>query len=236
MRKRVLSSTQDAADAAVDWLYLEPLVEVEITSEDPAWPVESALLPGGGPGWRAAGAGSQTIRLVFDAPQSLHRIRLEFRETKTERTQEYVIRWSADGGQEFREVIRQRWNFSPGGSTHQVEDHAVDLRESPCWSSTSLPTSVGGALPLPFTSCVSPDPGDPATWFTLTGLDELDRSIVGSTHARAGSSPAVGLRHVQPGPALRRPYRATAGRPGHGRPAAAWECSGRPLLPPFGKI
>lgn len=90
MRKRFPSSTQDAADAAVDWLHLEPLVEVEITSEAPAWPVESALLPGGGPGWRVAGAGSQTIRLVFTAPQSLDRIRLEFRETNTERTQEYV--------------------------------------------------------------------------------------------------------------------------------------------------
>ena len=147
MRKRVLSSTQDAADAAVDWLYLEPLVEVEITSEDPAWPVESALLPGGGPGWRAAGAGSQTIRLVFDAPQSLHRIRLEFRETKTERTQEYVIRWSADGGQEFREVIRQRWNFSPGGSTHQVEDHAVDLPGVTVLELDITPDIGGGSAP-----------------------------------------------------------------------------------------
>ena len=147
MRKRVRATTQDAADAAGDWLDLERLVEVEISSEDPAWPVESALLPGGGPGWRAAGGGSQTIRLVFDTPQLLRRIRLEFRETTTERTQEYVIRWSADGGHQFAEVIRQRWNFSPGGSTHQVEDHTVDLQGVTVLELDITPDISGGSAP-----------------------------------------------------------------------------------------
>ena len=127
MRKRVLTSALDAPPAAGDWLNIEPMVEVEITSEDPAHPIESALLPDDGPGWCAAGPGPQTIRLVFDPPQSLHRIRLEFRESTAARTQEYVLRWSADGGKEFADVVRQQWNFSPNGATHQVEDHVVDL-------------------------------------------------------------------------------------------------------------
>lgn len=145
MRKRIVPSAPDAAEPAAAWLDLETLVGVELTSEDPAFPVESALLPGDGPGWRAAGPGSQTIRLVFDAPQSLHRIRLEFTETEAERTQEYVIRWSADRGQEFHEAIRQQWNFSPGGSTHQIEDHVVDLARVTVFELDITPDIGGGA-------------------------------------------------------------------------------------------
>jgi hypothetical protein len=127
MRKRILPSTPESSTPG-DWLDLDALAEVELTSEDPAGPIESALLPGEGPGWRAAGPGVQTIRLVFDPPQDLHRILLHFRETTTERTQEYVVRWSADRGREFRDVVRQQWNFSPGGATQQIEDHRVELR------------------------------------------------------------------------------------------------------------
>lgn len=147
MRKRVLPSPDDPSAAAVDWLDLEPLVEVEITSEDPAWPIESALLPGSGPGWRAAGPGPQTIRLRFDSPRPLRRIRLEFREAADERTQEYVMRWSADGGHEFREVLRQQWNFSPGGSTHEVEDLTVALEGVTVLELQVTPDLGGGSAP-----------------------------------------------------------------------------------------
>ncbi len=146
MRKRILPSIQDTP-ATGDWLDLEPLVEVEITSEDPAWPIESALLPGEGPGWRAAGPGSQTIRLLFDPPQALHRIWLQFRETTAEHTQEYVIRWSSDGGHEFREVVRQQWNFSPGGSTEQVENHHVELQGVDVLELEITPDVGGGSAP-----------------------------------------------------------------------------------------
>ena len=106
---------------------MEELAEVEITSEDAAHPIESALLPGGTSGWRAAGPGKQTIRLLFSHPQLLRRIWLSFEETRVERTQEYVLRWSADGGQSFREIVRQQWNFSPQGATSQTQDHHVEL-------------------------------------------------------------------------------------------------------------
>src|SRR3989304_2082658 len=128
MRKRVIAAAQqDAAPADRDWLSLEGLAEVEITSEDAAHPIESALLPGAGSGWRAAGPGKQTIRLRFADPQRLRRIRLEFVEPDAERTQEYVLRWSPDGGQSFREIVRQQWNFSPGGATSETEDLRVEL-------------------------------------------------------------------------------------------------------------
>jgi len=50
----------------------------EISSEDPSHPFENALQGGGG--WRAAAPGPQVIRLNFDEPQSIRRIRLTFRE------------------------------------------------------------------------------------------------------------------------------------------------------------
>ena len=128
MRKRVVAAVrQDTSPPDEDWLNVEGLTEVEITSEDAAHPIESALLPGGGLGWRAGGPGKQTIRLLFAHPQQLRRIRLNFVESVAERTQEYVLRWSSDGGQSFREIVRQQWNFSPQGATSATEDHNVEL-------------------------------------------------------------------------------------------------------------
>ena len=128
MRKRLIASDQQQTTSpGDDWLNVENLAEVEITSEDAAHPIESALLPGGASGWRAAGPGKQTIRLVFSHPQRIRRIWMNFVETGTERTQEYVLRWSVDGGQSFREIVRQQWNFSPKGATGETEDYSVDL-------------------------------------------------------------------------------------------------------------
>ncbi len=128
MRKRIIPSAGAATPpSGEDWLDLEDLAEVELTSEDPAYPVESALVPGGASGWRASGPGEQAIRLLFAPPQPLRRIWLEFVEPTTERTQEFVLRWSPDGGRTMHEVVRQQWNFSPQGSTSQTVDHRVEL-------------------------------------------------------------------------------------------------------------
>jgi hypothetical protein len=99
MRKRIINSVQqETASLDLEWLNIEELAEVEITSEDAAHPIESALQPSRS-GWRAAGSGMQTIRLLFDCPQRIQRIWISFVEPSTERTQEYVLRWSPDGGQ-----------------------------------------------------------------------------------------------------------------------------------------
>ncbi|HEY3476877.1 MAG TPA: hypothetical protein VGK56_19825 [Anaerolineales bacterium] len=127
MRKRILGPVQEGDCLEPQWLDIEGLVEVEITSEDAAHPIESALLPGGTSGWRAAEPGQQTIRLLFKQPQPLRRIWMNFVEPQTQRTQEYVLRWSSDNGQSFREIVRQQWNFSPPSTTNEVEDHRVDL-------------------------------------------------------------------------------------------------------------
>jgi len=128
MRKRIITAVPPQTDSPEHaWLNLEELVEVEVSSEDPAQPVENALLPGRNQGWRAAVAGEQTLRLVFDYAQSLRHIQLKFEETQQERTHEFVLRWSADHGQSFREIVRQQWNFNPHGATTEVENLHVEL-------------------------------------------------------------------------------------------------------------
>lgn len=128
MRKRIIPPfQQESATDDQDWLNMETLAEVEITSEDTGYPIESALLPSNASGWRAAGPGKQTIRLIFAHPQRLRRIWLSFVETELERTQEYVLRWSPGEGQSFQEIVRQQWNFSPSAATGETEDYRVDL-------------------------------------------------------------------------------------------------------------
>lgn len=145
MRKRIITPVQqETASLDQDWLNIEGLAEVEITSEDAAHPIESALLPGLASGWRAAGPGKQTIRLLFANPQRLRRIWLNFVESHTERTQECVLRWSPDGGQSFREIIRQQWNFSPQGATSETEDLHVELPAVTVLELIIIPDISGG--------------------------------------------------------------------------------------------
>jgi len=130
MRKRLITpSPQDAAARNEGWLDLDRAGVVEVTSEEKEYPVEAALVAGEMRGWRAAESGTQTIRLIFDEPQRVKRISLVFEETETERTQEFVLRWSGDGGRSFREIVRQQWNFSPPNTLSEVEDYVVDLSD-----------------------------------------------------------------------------------------------------------
>src|SRR5208283_621215 len=126
MRKRLITpSPQDVPFLDEGWLDLNASAMVEVTSEDKEYPVESALVLGEMRGWRAADSGTQTIRLIFDKPQRLTRISLVFEETVAQRTQEFVLRWSPDGGRSFQEIVRQQWNFSPPNATREIEEYQV---------------------------------------------------------------------------------------------------------------
>jgi hypothetical protein len=152
MRKRIVGrAQQEAVLADQDWLNVERLADVEVTSEDPRYPIEAALLPGRGLGWRAAEPGRQTMRLLFTSPQRLRRIWLVFAESTIERTQEYVLRWSLDGGQSFHEIVRQQWNFSPQGATSETEDHRVELSDVGILELSIIPDTSGN---LAFASLV----------------------------------------------------------------------------------
>jgi hypothetical protein len=128
MRKRLITPTAaNIRTRGEGWLDVERAAVVEITSEEEYCPIESAFGSGIAPGWRAAAPGRQTIRLVFDQPQTLKCISLVFEENEIARTQEFVLRWSSDGGSTVREIVRQQWNFSPPESIREVEEYQVQL-------------------------------------------------------------------------------------------------------------
>jgi hypothetical protein len=145
MRKRHITPTRLVAPSDREHrLDLSTTAVVEVTSEEKDYPIESALIPGESKGWRAAEPGAHTIRLIFDRPQKLKRIVLVFEETRTSRTQEFVLRWSAEGESTMREIVRQQWNFSPPDTTTEIEEYRVDLSEVTVLEMTITPDIAGG--------------------------------------------------------------------------------------------
>ena len=130
MRKRIvgLQAEEPHRESDHGWLDLEQIATVEVTSENPKFPIESVFHLTEGQGWRAAEKGDQQIRIIFDKLVSLQRIQLRFKEADIERTQEFVIRWSPASGGAPKEIVRQQWNFSP---------HRVDCRNRGLFSRPS---------------------------------------------------------------------------------------------------
>jgi hypothetical protein len=146
MRKHLISLTPQNAEVHRDQeIDLGSSASVEVTSEDHDHPIESALIPGESKEWRASEPGTQIVRLVFDQPQKLKRISLLFKESETDRTQEFVLRWSPDRVGSFREIVRQQWNFSPPHTTTEVEEYRVELSEVAVLELIITP-DIGGGL------------------------------------------------------------------------------------------
>jgi hypothetical protein len=145
MRKRIMDqSAEEVSTADKNWLDLEGLAQAEVSSEDASHPIESALIPNTGSGWRAAQSGKQTVRLLFDKPQNIRSIRLALQENEQARTHEFVLRWSADSGQSYREIARQQYNFSPPGTTRELEDYTVELHGLTTLELIIVPDISGG--------------------------------------------------------------------------------------------
>ncbi len=145
MRKRIIPGKQKIDPLSYyNWLDLKDIADVEITSEDPGYPIENALIPENTSGWRAAEPGEQTVRLLFSEPQTIKNIWVYFEEPHIERTQQFVLRYSADNGQTFREIIRQQWNFSPHGSKEQSENIQTDISGVTMIELTINPDISGG--------------------------------------------------------------------------------------------
>ena len=131
MRKRIINrSSKEPSSADQDWLDLERLAQVEITSEDAGHPVESALTADDGPGWLAGEPGEQTIRLLFDEPQALRQIQLVFEEAET----------GAYPGV-CAALVGGRRPVVPGDSAPAV--HVQPARRDPARSKTTSSTSRG---------------------------------------------------------------------------------------------
>ncbi len=144
MRKRQLSNPPSVPPSNQAWLDLNRTAVVEVTSEEDGYPIESALLEAENHGWRAATPGPQTIRLIFDEPQKLRRIRLAFEDSENTRTQEFVLRWCPDIGHSFRQIVRQQWNFSPPESVRETEDYTVKLSAVGALELIIVPDMSGG--------------------------------------------------------------------------------------------
>ena len=107
-----------------EWRNLDEGVEVELTSEDPDWPIERASWARA-PRLARRAPGPQTICLAWPAPISIRRIRLVFEEHSHGRTQEFVLRAATSDGE--REIVRQQFTFSPPGTTVELEEYATNL-------------------------------------------------------------------------------------------------------------
>ena len=130
MRKTIVAQDARSKMSERNWLDLEELAQVEVTSEESAHPIEAALRGDEHhEGWRASERGMQTIRLRFDTPQGVHLIRLVFDETERARTQEFVLGWRRSGETTSREIVRQQYTFSPPTTTREIDEYAVDLHE-----------------------------------------------------------------------------------------------------------
>ena len=128
MRKRIVPLTLLETSSGSDqgWLNLSGIATVEVTSEQDGFAIESVFASDTSRGWRASRAGAQVVRIVFDEPVAVGRIRMRFDESQSQRTQQFTLNWHpATGG--CREIVRQQWNFSPQGSTSEFEDYQVDL-------------------------------------------------------------------------------------------------------------
>jgi len=129
MQKSIIGSSvhKESNNSILDsWLDIEPLVDVEVSSEEHLNPIEFALLLNCNQGWHAATPGPQVIRLLFKTAQDIESIFLEFEEEKIERTQEFVLRYY-DIKNQSHEILRQQWNFSPKGANREIEEIKVKL-------------------------------------------------------------------------------------------------------------
>lgn len=126
MRKEILGPQSKAsAHPAHRWLDLESKARVRLTSEDPEAPIESALRQESGSGWRAGLPGLQTVWIDFDEPTELAEVYLRF-EVPERRTQEFLLEVTSDQGKNYRQIVRQQFNFSPDGGSLEEETYALN--------------------------------------------------------------------------------------------------------------
>jgi hypothetical protein len=156
LRKQIIKESSAAPVSTASAIDVAAVATVLVTSESPEHPVDYAFDDRRGPGgsrWVAGGPGEQTLILAFDSPQAIRQVVLEVEEPEVSRTQELQLAISCDGGQTYRELLRQEYNFSPPSTTFEREDWAVSAD-----AVTHLRLGI------------KPDKGDKPSRATLTSL------------------------------------------------------------------
>jgi hypothetical protein len=145
LRKRRLEA--NAATSAADEIDIAGCAAIAYTSEDPAHPVDHMLDRRCGPGgtrWISARPDTvEHIVVEFDRPQAISRLVYEVEEAMRERTQEVRVEAAEDGGQSYRQIMVQEYNFSPGGATYQREEQRFNLRQVTHLRLTIVPNKSG---------------------------------------------------------------------------------------------
>jgi hypothetical protein len=127
MRKQILEH-QPGTGIQTEGIPVAEIATVLVTSETVDHPVEHVFDSQRGPGgsrWIAEEPGEQTLILAFDVPQTFRKVTLEVEEAAVSRTQELVLAVSNDGGQTYRELVRQEYNFSPPATAFEREEWKV---------------------------------------------------------------------------------------------------------------
>src|SRR4051794_24346841 len=128
LRKQIIKPSPAPPIPMPGEIDIAAVATVLVTSEDPDHPVDHAFDQQRGPGgsrWVAGEPGEQTLILAFDAPQVIRRVLVEVEEPEVARTQDLQLAVASDGGQTYRELVRQEYNFSPPGTTFEREDWAA---------------------------------------------------------------------------------------------------------------
>ena len=126
MVRREITDAQGPTEPA--WLDMTRVARVEASSQHPRHPVEDAF-SSTGDGWRASQPGEQVIRVVFQSPRTVGRIRLVFYEAAVDRTQEFTLSWSGHRGETHRQIVRQQFVFGRFGATRERQDYDVELHD-----------------------------------------------------------------------------------------------------------
>jgi hypothetical protein len=154
LRKQILD--HPTATSSAGEIDVAAVATVLVTSETADHPIDNIFDGRRGPGgsrWVAEKPGEQTLIMAFDVPQTIRKVTLEIEEPAVSRTQELALALSKDGGQTYREVVRQEFNFSPPGTDFEREQ----------WT-------VSAEMVTHLRLTIKPDKGNHACKATLTSL------------------------------------------------------------------
>ena len=70
------------------------------------------------------------LRITFDSPQTISRIIVLFEENDHSRTQEFALSWCPSRNSEWREIVRQQFNFSPPNTRIEREEFNTPVKDA----------------------------------------------------------------------------------------------------------